>query len=169
MVVTKSVRKLSWTGGAVPPHLQMKEDSSLSFFYIHPKGGIFMDDLEKIYYSEVRLKKMSVSLQQSVSAHILDPRLDFDVVGAMADHFVARLTGYVWSAEDETVVAQYPASTWQMFKRDWFPRPLLKRFPIKYTKIVCKADAMFPTLRIMVPDHEAVLRLTLLESPVDKD
>lgn len=119
------------------------------------------------YYSEVRLHKMMIALKEELSEHVLDPRVDFDFVSALSSNFIASIKGFVWSTAEEKVVAKYPANTWQMFKSNWFPTWLQDRFPVKYTEIVCHADALFPTLREMIPDHEAILHLKIMNNQID--
>ncbi len=73
--------------------------------------------------------------------------------------------GHVWG-EAESVRRQevsYPADWWQAFKARWFPRWLLRRFPVRHRTVVLDVRAIYPEFRPALPDQEARLVITRRE------
>jgi hypothetical protein len=105
---------------------------------------------EFVLYKSVTLKQLKVGLNFKVS-----PEVEIDDLNRLICY---RITGYVWSQDaGKKEVFKYPADWWQALKERWFPRWLLKRFPVVYTYKEFIVKATYPDL--VVQNHEPVLRL----------
>jgi hypothetical protein len=103
-------------------------------------------------YNEVVLTQLKEIAQKVLSGHALvNLRLE-SWKNDVADALVYQLSTYVLAEEVEnrtkTVNFEYPKSWWQMFKQQYFPKWLLKRFPVKTKKdtrlVTFKKYATYP-------------------------
>ncbi|MCK4359788.1 MAG: hypothetical protein KAW92_13815 [Candidatus Cloacimonetes bacterium] len=113
---------------------------------------------EKIIKS-VLLEKLRVNTSQMVSGHTV-ATMELDVIeNNTINALVFQLRAEVMAEklEDRTqmVTFKVPKSWWQRFKQEWFPKRLLKKFPIKlesYTKFVTfEHYATYPELPLAFP------------------
>jgi hypothetical protein len=57
----------------------------------------------------------------------------------------------------DKVEIKYPADWWQAFKQRWFPKWILKRYPVIETVQVIDIKALYPTIDIQ--EHKAILNV----------
>lgn len=100
---------------------------------------------------EVLLQKLYFAVQQ----HIPDERV-VNLQGVEFTSFfelltrdlVFRISGYVWEEELEkrVLVASYPKTWWQHFKKDVMPEWFTKKFPVelKREEVLVKFTAVYP-------------------------
>lgn len=82
------------------------------------------------------------------------------------DAMMVTLYDYIWKEELETIIKEErfytPANCWQHFKKDYFPKWALKKWPvINKTEIVtlrCEAKAYYPTIQNLT-GHKGVIKL----------
>lgn len=68
----------------------------------------------------------------------------------IADEIMSRIT--VKLPAEEILENKYESSGWQLFKKRWFPKFLLKRFPIKYD--VVKIYFLHPEIKTRPEDNK---------------
>lgn len=105
-------------------------------------------------YKTITLEKIRVGTQQCISGMMLAyMKLDISK-DYFADMIVASLRTYAMKEsmkkETFTFTHKQPKNSWHMFKQEWFPKWLLKGFPIEYEiikdKITFEAYEVYPQL-----------------------
>lgn len=103
-------------------------------------------------YNEVVLTQLKETAQKVFSGHAL-VNLKFETwKEETINALVYQLSTHILAEEIEnrtkTVCFEHPISWWQMFKQQYFPKYLLKRFPIKTEKdtrlVTFKKYATYP-------------------------
>lgn len=73
--------------------------------------------------------------------------------GSVAHEMECRLTAYI-CAENQPPYRYYtPLSWWQMFKEQWFPKWLLRKYPVKKVEHLINLKTVYPFLRTEIPPH----------------
>lgn len=80
---------------------------------------------------------------------------------ALTNSIALKLHGFLMGEklreEKRNWKVSYPSSWWQMFKKQYFPKWLLKSFPIKYItlkrKVIFKVYELYPKLPIAMPQY----------------
>ena len=103
--------------------------------------------------TEVILEKLRFGLNQAISKKYLEDVVDIDLyLDDIANCLVAKVHAYIWAEklQDESMLIKYPESTWQYFKSEYFPKWLLRKFPVKEKtiKVQFKRHATYPKLAI---------------------
>ena len=114
---------------------------------------------------KVYLEKQIMGQEWSLSEGLLDPKVFLDRDGWFPHQYRAGIRGFLWGKTIEEFEIKYPSDWWQAFKERWSPRWALRRWPVQYERKNIKLTAYWPTFRVMVPDHEPRLVLTLNGSP----
>jgi len=99
-------------------------------------------------YEAVTLEKVEQILDYRISANLLKfkgidlkIKLELDYV---ADEISCKIINSVTSQSIEKVEIKYPKDWIQAFKERWFPKFLLNRYPIIYTKKTIDIRALYP-------------------------
>jgi hypothetical protein len=72
-------------------------------------------------------------------------QLEFkDIISLDAENLVETLVACVLGERIDEI--KYPSNWWEAFKERWFPRVLLKRFPVDYEN--WKLEIHYPTLNV---------------------
>lgn len=102
-------------------------------------------------------------VRESVRRHVSKLELNPDnfAFDSMVDHIgsdlVLTLTRRRATQDLGQVSFQVPATWFQHFKESHFPKFLLKKFPVKYTKLSVNASAFYD--RISIPDETTEVKL----------
>jgi hypothetical protein len=137
---------------------------------------VFMDAYQ---VDQLILEKVKVDLIDYISTAQLK---NFDIEtlkNSMTNAIVLKLRGFLMGEklreERKDWKVSYPSSWWQMFKRQYFPKWLLKRFPVRHTtlkrKVVFKVYELYPKLPIAIPkyaDRHFPIQICYTEN-IDKD
>lgn len=107
--------------------------------------------------SIVELERIRLGVQLALSEHLLDARVDIERM--IIDHFTVSLRGYLWGEKVHNETIKYPRDWYQSFKARWFPAWALRRWPVVYTVHTIDITALYPDLRISVPDNRHTLIL----------
>ena len=91
-----------------------------------------------------------------ISKHLLDAEVDISRDFADAVEFSIR--GYIWQEKLNHTEIEYPADWWQAFKKRWFPKWLLNRYPVKNILHVIDIAAMYPNYKPVTEPHLMALR-----------
>lgn len=94
------------------------------------------DDFIKKFHFDV----MQFTSQQMISEYAIRSAITLDVFKEdVSRHLVAQLTMYCVTKEQNQEKMQgsvsYPSTWWQFFKRRYFPKWWLKKYPVKVTRI----------------------------------
>ena len=106
-------------------------------------------------------------LKASVFAYLPPELLDHTDIAfsSSADFFtnmiVARLTALIYGEQEsaQRTEHKYPADWWQAFKERWFPKLLIKLYPVKYKKIIVDVRCIYPEFSPAIPKlkHKLVI------------
>lgn len=108
--------------------------------------------------TEVALNKYLVSATvPDEEPSLIDPQVRTMKVG---DQLFAQLKGYLWGERAYIEYVRYPDDWWEAFKERWFPRWLLKRYPVRLTEVVIDVTRLYPHLRYSLPEEKSVLKIT---------
>lgn len=100
-------------------------------------------------YTEIQLK-----VEKVATTAILDLNLLYEVdIKTLVDFetraLVLRLSRYVACTEEKAIeTIKYPNTAWQHIKQDYFPKWLLRKYPVEYRTVTVRASEMFPDLKI---------------------
>lgn len=105
----------------------------------------------------VILEKLQIASQQHLSKHaLMGARVD--VVREAVDEMVVQLKAYVWSEQLDRQEIKYPRDWRQAFKERWFPDWAKRRWPVVYTHHIFDLKAIYPDIKVSVPEHHHQLR-----------
>lgn len=71
----------------------------------------------------------------------------------IGEHMMFELCAWLASEKLASIHVKYPEDWWQAFKERWFPRWLLKRFPVKYHEERYEARAFYPDVSLPTERH----------------
>lgn len=108
---------------------------------------------------QIAFEKIRLNVEAAVSDTLLDARV-VCVQDWFADHARLQLSGFLWGKTIEEHEIRYPLDWWEAVKDRWAPRCFLRRWPVRHQTKTIALKAIWPTLRLMVPDHEP--RLVML-------
>lgn len=80
-------------------------------------------------------------------------------VDNMRNEMILELHSYIWGKRKTFEEIRWPSNWKEAFKERWFPKWLLKYYPVHYEYRQYDAIAAFPTLKIAIPDHEPLVYL----------
>jgi len=120
-----------------------------------------MDSVDELpYISTIELKRIEYIVASRISK---DDYLRYGgiVVEGAAEDIIIKVKSFVYGVDEATrrVEIRYPADWWEAFKERWFPRWLLKRYPVKYHEETVEAREIYPTVGPAIGDHRPVVRL----------
>ncbi len=109
---------------------------------------------ELVKFNTIILEQIKIGVQKAISGHMLY-HMKIDIRDEMfCNALITSLTTYAMkeSLKEETFTLSYkqPKNSWQMFKTEYFPKWLLKGFPIEYevviSKVTFEAYEVYPQL-----------------------
>lgn len=100
-------------------------------------------------YEDLVLKVQKAVVSQAISRDMLADINVAHYVDDIAGNLVIRLSAFIACTEEQAVrTFRYPSTAWEHIKEAYFPKYLLRRFPVKYTEITVNAAETFPNLKI---------------------
>ena len=117
--------------------------------------------MTKHEFSQIVLQKIQVGMTRLMDKRLIEDA-SFDVVQWTEDLFEVSLRGYLYGEHISTLEVAYPATWWNHFKQDNFPKWLLKRHPVEKTVVVVEAKALYVELhnKISLPREPYIISLT---------
>lgn len=87
----------------------------------------------------ITLEKIRFGIQQMISSALMDDIQYESIEDIATQSIVKRLTFYLWGnkvneEEHDDVVHVYPATMWEELKRDFWPKWLVRRYPVRYSR-----------------------------------
>jgi hypothetical protein len=92
----------------------------------------YLEPVEEIKYDKTRLR---------ASAYFHSGSCSFDVEETIKDRLRMSMS-YQFYQRDAVPPVQYPKDWWEAFKERWFPKWLLKRYPVRYRVVNMKECLM---------------------------
>jgi hypothetical protein len=110
-------------------------------------------DLEKIKFAVLAYvsKELAEEFAIAPTAKITDH------LNWFSEQIVLQIRQDVFGKQVDIVEIRYPADWWQAFKERWFPKWLLKRYPVIETIETIDIKALYPTINI--PNHRAIINV----------
>ena len=96
---------------------------------------------------------------ESLAVSLIEPNGYYPVENML----VVRATYDFWEEQLETREKLWPATWWQHVKERFFPRWLLRRFPVRYDQYVVNTVALYPHLSF--PDQAHVHKIRVEHRP----
>jgi len=103
-------------------------------------------------FRTVRLEKFCVGLSQRLDRYLCETEATF--LEHAAGDIIAQVRGFVWGERVDALSISHPSDWWQAFKDRWFPRWLLKKYPVKFTKHCFDVRALYPNFKPSVPTEK---------------
>ena len=102
---------------------------------------------------EKEFELLKFGLIEMFSKELIRPNVDMRFV---MDRFQVVVTGKLLGETIDKVHYKYPQDWKEAFKERWFPRWLLKKYPVKYTHIEVDVNIAYPDLhkRIQMPEEK---------------
>lgn len=117
------------------------------------------DDI--VTYRTIRLDKIRLGLSFCVSKLAL---MDAEVQTEFIDNIIHyQLRGFLWGEKAGRYSFRAPADWWQAVRERWWPRFVLVRWPVKYRDEVIEVTAIYPDLKISMPEEAKALVIQRLE------
>lgn len=102
--------------------------------------------------------KFTVSAVLNETELITSSNLGFEYYyNEVLNAMVLKLHAYLASERLQHIIVRYPKDWWQAFKERWFPRWLLKRFPVKYHEEYYEARVFYPY--VSLPNERHYVRI----------
>ena len=94
---------------------------------------------DMVTMDRITLEKIQFGIQQMVSSALMDDMRYESIDDITTQSIIKRLTFYLWGnqvhhEEVDSLVSRYPATMWEELKRDFWPRWLKKKYPVRYSK-----------------------------------
>jgi len=87
---------------------------------------------------KITLEKIQFGIQQRISSALMDDMRFETIEDVTMQSIIKQLTFYLWgnkvNVEEYDTAKVYPATMWEELKRDFWPRWLRRRFPIRYSR-----------------------------------
>jgi len=106
------------------------------------------------------LKKVEFEIVVTYGQEFLDDcKIGIDLSTDHArDDIMFRLRSFVWGERVDEIGIKHPADWIEAFKERWFPKWILKRRPVEYTRYVSNDMATYPNFRPSLRDQECLIR-----------
>jgi hypothetical protein len=112
-------------------------------------------------YNELSLEKIPIALDEYVSR---EQMLNFEiekVADDVYDYIIYKFKGFLMGEklreEKKNWKVSYPATWWQMFREQYFPKWWVAKFPIRYIikkrNVTFKVYELYPKLPIVIPKY----------------
>ena len=116
---------------------------------------------------DIKLEKLKFVAIERLSREFIDATVDFSLHESfLIDEICMRIKTFVWAEEESAKYQEikYPSDWKEAFKERWFPKRLLKKYPVKYNLTIIDVKAIYPTLKVKIPDHQRILNIRRLDS-----
>lgn len=111
---------------------------------------------------ESQLKQLKLCVYTILSEELKEYFFEKPEVGIsilenfLTDSISLRVIQRVWGEEEKILTIKVVSSWWQFFKKQYFPRWLLKWFPVKYETARFSAKALYPKLALPDEPHSVI-------------
>jgi len=94
---------------------------------------------DTVTMDRITLEKIKFTIQEMISPALMDDMRYESIEDIAKRSIVKRLILYLWSnkvneEEYDDIVNVYPATMWEELKRDYWPRWLKRKFPVRYSR-----------------------------------
>jgi hypothetical protein len=125
--------------------------------------------MDELKVNDIKLDKIKFGCQERLNLammesklDLIDPKIDF-YFDYLMRCIVGDIQGYVWGEPAFHKVIKYPKDWFEFFKQRWFPKWLLKKYPIKYRYHTLDIKTIYPKIKISVPKEKYNLVINYLE------
>ena len=109
----------------------------------------------------VTLTKIRIGMTKLINERLIHDA-KFDISQWLYGKFKADLSGYLLGEDMDKREVSYPADWWQHFKKDKFPKWLLKRYPVKTIVEVMDAKILYTEYhnKVSLPEEPHIVSLS---------
>ena len=94
----------------------------------------------------IRLERIMLGIRGEIPEYALKDAVGDTFFDDAARSLAVSITKVVLGKTVRDVTITYPSDWWEAFKDRWFPRLLLRRFPVSRTTESFKASQLYPQL-----------------------
>lgn len=106
-----------------------------------------MGERNEVIEKYVKLEKIRFGISAVLTEEfICDQKLEV-IEDYISRYFVFQLRGFIYGEHLGKKSIRRPKDWWEYFKKRWFPRSLLKRFPVKEEVIEFSAYELYPNFK----------------------
>lgn len=109
-------------------------------------------------------EKIRINIELSASPELLGAKCSVFQEWA-TEHVRMSVHGFLWGKMIEHFEVRYPCDWWEALKQRFAPTWFLRRWPVRETFKEVRLQAIWPTLRLLVPGHGPRLILTVNGHP----
>jgi len=104
------------------------------------------------------LEKTFFQIRKNVSNHLMEAKVEF-LASVLPRWFEIEISGYIWGEEIGRQEVEWPADWWEHFKKRWFPRWAIRKWPVKMITRRFVAKALYPDYKEVFKDQRVVLAM----------
>jgi|WetSurMetagenome_2_1015567.scaffolds.fasta_scaffold17057_3 hypothetical protein len=120
----------------------------------------FAENENKLEQGLGQIEKMKLIIFKHITKEFIDSVIDIsENESFLTDDIIFRIRIAI-CAEKESVKIEkitYPLNWKEAFKERWFPKHILKKFPVKYHTTIIDVKAIYPWFKQKLPNEECRL------------
>lgn len=116
-----------------------------------------VEETKKLDMLKTKIEKVRIGMQHSIAKEMIDAVVDIDqLVDDLGRYITFEIRGYVWGEKESLrhYEIHYPLNWKEALKERWFPKWAITKWPIKYKDIEIDVKALYPELKIAMPDEK---------------
>ena len=111
------------------------------------------EKMEYVFTEQVKLDVIKFATRYDIDGRTIADNTHLTVLPRAFGDMAFEVVHYTYGQSAEETVT-HPATWWDAFKLRFFPAWALKRWPAQWTRVVVKAQALFPNLRVDRRRHD---------------
>ena len=104
------------------------------------------------------LQKIEIGMQQAFSDYFIDTSTEIERDAAI-HAFTISVRGFLYGEEAYREIVKYPRDWFNAFKERWFPKLLLRFYPVRYTTKTFTVDCVYPKFNPLRDPHTYLARI----------
>jgi hypothetical protein len=118
-----------------------------------------MLDLTTESLNTVMLEKIHIYSRANIGRSCLMDMKGTSYIDFITQDMILQLEAYVLGRKETIKTFVYPVDWWQAVRQRWAPKWWLKRYPVINTTETVDVEAVWPTFKVAIPDHQPRLQL----------
>lgn len=106
----------------------------------------------------ITLEKLALGFEQTLAPEVLDPKAEV-IRGILYNELRVRVRAFVLAENVGEKYVSYPADWWQAFKKRWFPKWALSKWPVIYKTHKFSFSLTYPGFLPALPEREHRYRI----------
>jgi len=118
-----------------------------------------LEGRDELKYQTVCLEKFCAVVRKTFPSELIS-RSNLEIASFLEpefDRIVLELRAYLASEKLSCIDIKHPKDWWQAFKERWFPKWLLRRYPVQYHEEHYDVRAFYP--KVSLPEERHFVRI----------